>query len=174
MEAQLVRLCILHPDERGYVQNMTFPKLSCLTYCGAIPGVRRDRHMGSWLDRGSFCSRILKFCWESRNLFFFFSNCLPKEKQFIVFILQATVLRKTTFFPSNCQFPIWRKQVGRKVFGQSQPPSISFFILQSYFMSPLCTIELNSSRLPNSTRHSHFLCTVRAGYADMVCTSIRS
>lgn len=98
MEAQLVRLCILHPDERGYVQNMTFPKLSCLTYCGAIPGVRRDRHMGSWLDRGSFCSRILKFCWESRNLFFFFFQLSAKRKAVYSFYFTSNSFKENYFF----------------------------------------------------------------------------
>lgn len=146
-------------------------KLSCLTYCGAVPGVRRDRHMASWLDSGSFCPRILKFCWESRNHLFQFS---AKRKAVYSFYFTSNNFKKNEIFPSNYQFPIWRKQIGRKVFDQSLPSSIRFFILQPYFMSPLCTIQLNSSSLPNGIRHWDFLCTGRAGYAEVVCTSIRS
>jgi len=124
--AQLVRLCILHPDERQHLQNMTFPKLSCLTCCGAVAEVRRDRHVGSWLGSGSFCSRILKFCWEifffSRNLFFqlsarrkavygfYFTSSNFKRNGFFSIKLEVSRLQKTGWNESLLPVPSTKQQ----------------------------------------------------------------
>lgn len=129
---------------------MTFPKVSCLTYCGAISGGRRDRPMGSWLDSGSLCFRSFKFLLSLES---FFYSIVCQRAAVYSFCFASNSFKENYFIP-NYQFPIWRKQTGRKVFSQSQPPSTSFFILQSSFMSPLCTIDFHSSSLPDSPRHS--------------------
>lgn len=60
--------------------------------------------LSPWLDSGSLCFRSLKFCWESRNLFFFF-NCLPKSVSLQFLFCKQLFQWKLLFFCQITNFP---------------------------------------------------------------------